>query len=189
VGESKLITGLIAGNEKSYNQLFEEYYAVLSVFAKKYVNDIELAKELVQDFFVHLFEIRESLSIQTSLKSYLYQSVKNRCLNYINQNNIRNKHLENIKISSDTTTNLEEIIEETELEQQIFKIVSGLPAQCQNIFQMSRVNGMKNKEISEKLNISIRTVEKQISKALKSLRVKLKPYLNLLIYIILSLNL
>lgn len=174
--ENKIINGLKTGDESSFNQLFNEYYITLSLFANRYVKDLDISREIVQDFFVHLFEIRDSLSITTSIDSYLYSSVRNRCLNHIRQVQMHEKHLENLKTADISSSNLEDNIMEIELEYQIFKIVSQLPDQCQKIFRMSRVDGKKNSEIGQILNISIRTVETQISKALKILRNNLHDY-------------
>ena len=175
--ENQIIKGIKAGYESSFNQLFNEYYIILSVFASKYVKDLDVAKEIVQDFFVHLFEIHDSLIINTSLKAYLFHSVKNKCLNHIKHIQLHEKHLQNLKIISEISTDTENIIRESELEYQIFQIVRKLPDQCQKIFRLSRVEGIKNREIAANLNISIRTVETQISKALKILRNNLKDYL------------
>lgn len=175
--DNKLIHGLKAGYESSYKQLFNEYYILLSAYANKYVNDPEKAKEIVQDLFVHLFEIRNSLAINTSLKSYLYRSVKNRCLNQIRFIQLQEKTHENIKTEVSPSTIDEDKIYEAELEYRIFQIVSELPVQCQRIFKMSRLEGKKNREIAQILSLSIRTVETQISKALKILRNHLKDYL------------
>ncbi|MBT3382203.1 MAG: RNA polymerase sigma-70 factor [Prolixibacteraceae bacterium] len=174
--DHKIIKGIKAGRESSYNQLFNEYYISLSLFAAKYVNDLDTAKEVVQDFFVHLFEIRDSLIITTSLESYLFQSVRNRCLNHIKHIQLNEKHLDNIKISCETNNNIEDKFREAELEYQIFRVVKKLPLQCNKIFRMSRIDGNTNQEIAETLNISKRTVETQISKALKILRNSLKDY-------------
>ena len=86
---------------------------------------------------------------------------------------MKRKHLDQISVEQESTEDLEARIMETELEHRIFKIVDGLPPKCQEIFRMSRVNGLSNKEIAEKFQISIRTVETQISNALKVLRKKL----------------
>lgn len=177
--ENQIIRGLKSGYESSYKQLFNQYYLVLSVFATRYVNNMEIAKEIVQDVFVHLFEIRDSLEIKTSLKSFLYQSVKNRSLNHIKHYQLHEKHLENLKSESDTTVDFEEQIKAAELECQIFEVVQNLPAQCRKIFEMSRIEGKRNIEIADSLNISKRTVETQISKALKILRANLKNLLQL----------
>ena len=177
--ENQIIRGLKSGVESSYKQLFNEYYIVLSVFATSYVNNMEIAKEIVQDFFVHIFEIRDSLNINTSLKSFLFQSVRYRCLNFIKHTQLNEKHLKNLKAKSETSADIEEEIRAAELEYQIFQVVKTLPGQCRKIFEMSRVEGKKNSEIADILKISKRTVETQISKALKILRNNLKGFLQL----------
>lgn len=174
-GESNIIQGISLGRESAYRELFTEYYRPLSVFALKYVGDLETAMEIVQDFFVHLFQNRESLVINTSLKSYLYQAVRNRCLNHIRKNQSRRRHLDQYMAEQEHSEDMEAKVFETELEYRIFKIVEALPPQCKNIFTLSRVKGLSNGEIAEKLQISKRTVETQISSALKTLRTRLKP--------------
>jgi RNA polymerase sigma-70 factor (ECF subfamily) len=175
--DNKIIHGLKAGYESSYKELFKEYYVLLSAYANKYVNDPEEAREIVQDLFVHLFEIRDSLIITTSLKSYLFRSVRNRCLNHLKQIQGQERNLENFKPQEASGSDSEEKIMETELEYRIYNIVSQLPEQCRKIFLMSRVEGKRNREIAQTLNLSIRTVETQISKALKILRNYLQDYL------------
>ena len=165
--------GIRAGKESAFAGLFAEYYQQLSLFAIKYVSDLEIAKEIVQDLFVSIYENRKSLLITTSLKSYLFQSVRNRCLNHIKHLEVERKYLEQVAFEQESSEDLEARIMETELEHRIFQIVSELPAKCQVIFRMSRVKGIKNKEIAKSLDISIRTVETQISHALKILREKL----------------
>jgi RNA polymerase sigma-70 factor (family 1) len=168
-----MIRSLRSGRESAYDKLFRDYYRPLSIFAVKYVSDLDLAREIVQNLFVHLYENRSSLVITTSLESYLYQSVRNRCLNQIKQRKTQKEHLENYSSDQEGAEDLEAIIRENELEHAIFKIVDSLPPQRQNVFIMSRVNGLSNSEIAAKLNISKRTVETHISHALKILREKL----------------
>lgn len=134
---------------------------------------METAKEIVQELFVALYENRKSLLITISLKSYLYQSVRNRCLNHLKHLQVDRRHMENLKLNQESSEDLEAIIEKGELEARIFQIISNLPPRCQVIFKKSRVNGMKNSEIAKHLDISKRTVETQISNALKVLREKL----------------
>jgi RNA polymerase sigma-70 factor (family 1) len=171
--EINIIHGIKSGEERTYSHLFKSYYQVLTVFACKYVSDLEAAREIVQDLFVHIYENRDTLVITTSLKSYLYQSVRNRCLNHLKQAKIHNKHLEILKSEADRGMDPEALYNETEMEYRVFQIVSHLPSRCQAIFMMSRVEGKKNGEIAAQLNISVRTVETQISKALRILRQKL----------------
>lgn len=174
------------GDQSAFAQIFENYYQLLVVFAKKYLNDLDLSKGIVQDFFVRFYEKREEIEIKTSLKSYLYLSVRNTCLNYIEKKNIQNRHHQNIQYTStELSEEVAEKIETTEIEHEIFKHIEDLPDQCKRIFKMSRVDSKKNQEIADELKISKRTVETQISKALKILREKLTTHIKLLIFIIL----
>jgi len=168
-----MIRGLRSGRENAYDELFRDYYRPLTVFAMKYVSEPELAREIVQNLFVYLYENRSSLVITTSLHSYLYQSVRNRCLNQIKQWKTHKDHLERYRAEQDDAEDLEATIRENELEHAIFKIIDSLPSQRQRVFNMSRVHGLSNSEIAAKLNISKRTVETHISHALKVLREKL----------------
>lgn len=169
-----MIKGLRTGRESTYEQLFKEFYQPLSVFACNYLEDLEAGKEVVQELFVHLYEKRKTLVITSSLKSYLYQSVRNRCLNHIKHQQVKQAHQDHMKTQFETADSLEDIIRESELEHLIFKVVEQLPPQCRKIFTMSRVNGLSNGEIAEQLELSKRTVETQISNALKVLREKIE---------------
>jgi RNA polymerase sigma-70 factor (family 1) len=183
--EVDLIKRIKSGDEKSFEVLFKTYYPVLSVYAKKYVYDLETGKELVQDLFVKLYENRENLQINTTLKGYLFKAVQNKCLTYISQSKLRERHIENVALLEREKEAVDiGYLEQTELEEKIYKSINELPDQCQKIFKMSRLEGIKNKEIAEELDISIRTVETQISKALKILRNSLGQLL--LIFILLS---
>jgi len=168
--EAHIIRGIREGRESAFEVLFTQYYRPLSVFALKYVGDLETSKEIVQNLFVHLCETRHTLVITNSLESYLYQSVRNRCLNHIKQIRTREEHLKQYRSEQDESEDIESRIRETELEHRIFKIVEELPPQCKNIFTLSRSKGLSNGEIAEMLGISKRTVETQISNALKILR-------------------
>jgi RNA polymerase sigma-70 factor (family 1) len=173
-----LINRLRNGEEAAYQVLFNEYYKVLTVFANKYLKDLEESKELVQDLFVHLYERRDNLDINSSLKSYLFRSTHNRCINYINAQKIRNKYAEHVSFTADVKENsLEDEVTSIELENVLYKAISDLPPKCRSIFKMNRFEGLSNSEIAEKLKLSKRTVETQISKALKILRVKMEPYM------------
>jgi len=171
--DAHIIKGIRAGRESAFEQLFADYYRPLSIFALKYVSDLEIAKEIVQVFFVHLFESRKTIVISNSLESYLYQSVRNRCLNHIRKMKTHKHHEDQYHLEQESYETMEEKIQVIELEHAIFKIIASLPPQCQKIFKLSRVNGLSNSEIAGQLGISKRTVETQISNALKALRNKL----------------
>ena len=171
-----IIKKLRSGDEKFYKSVFYEYYPLLTYFANKYVNDLDIAREIVQDFFVKLYEKRYSINIDSSFKSYLYKSVYNSCINYLNQIALREQHHRQIKSQDHEQTEFtEDEINMTELENKIYCEIEKLPAQCRRIFKMNRFDGLTNSEIAAKLKLSKRTIETQISKALRILR-KNVPY-------------
>ena len=186
--DKKLLEGLINGRESAYEKLFMTYYARLVVFAQKIISDEDMSRDIVQDVFVMFYEKREVLNIHTSLKSHLYHTVRNRCLNHIKKNRIQRDHHSGIFLDKkNEEAYFNDKMLETELEARIHSIVDSLPKQCKRIFVMSRYEGITNGEIADKLNLSKRTVETQISKALKILRNQLKDYVNTIIFIILML--
>lgn len=177
IEHSILLQKINNGEENAFQYLFEEFYSMLTVYANKYLQDMDLSRDIVQDVFVRLYEKRESINIEISLKSYLFKSVYNSCINHIRINDIHNKHLYNIKKRKENDyVDLVEEMQTSELEKFLYDAISELPEQCKKIFKMNRFKGMKNAEIAEKLKLSKRTVETQISKALKILREKLSHY-------------
>ncbi|MCG8697561.1 MAG: RNA polymerase sigma-70 factor [Bacteroidales bacterium] len=178
MNESILIKKLRNGEEYAYEQLFKLYYEQLVLFALKMLGDYDSARELVQDLFVDLYDKRKQININTSLKSYLYRSTRNRCYNELNSKKIHLKYENYAKQHiSDAEESTENVFNISEMEHAMQVAINKLPAKCKAIFMMNRFEGLSNSEIAEKLTISKRTVETQISKALKILRVELKPFL------------
>lgn len=169
--EQELISGIASGSSKAFEELFMVYYTPLVAFAYKMVSDDDLARELVQDVIVQFYEKRDAISIHTSLKAHLYQSVRNRCLNYLKrQSLIKGHHQVILDENRDSEGYFQDTMEQNELELKLYGLIKALPDKCREVFEMSRFEGISNQEISEKLAISKRTVETQISKALKFLR-------------------
>jgi RNA polymerase sigma-70 factor (ECF subfamily) len=144
----------------------------------QYLNDRSASEDLVQDFFVSLWITAPNVHISTSLKSYLFSSIKNRCLDYQKHQKIVKKYQAHVlfssKIGDDT---VEHYLAESELRLAIQKCLDKLSPRCREIFELSRLNGLSNQEISEKLGISKRTVELQISNSLKILKKELIEFL------------
>ncbi len=178
---------LKSGNMQSFELLFKEYYRPLVVFAMNYVRDPDMAKEIVQDFFVKFYEKRLSVFIDTSLKSYLYRSVYNGCINHISHMEMRMKHLKNIAIQSENVFDDDQVAA-IELQNRIYACIESLPDQCRRIFKMNRLEGLKNDQIAERLKLSKRTIETQISKALKIMRKKLADYFPVIVLLKLFIN-
>jgi RNA polymerase sigma-70 factor (ECF subfamily) len=166
----ELLHKLKEGDENAWHVVFNSYFPGLVAFANKYVSDLDLAKEIVQVVFVKLFEKRTALEITVGIKPYLYKMVYNDCLNVINGKKIVSMHHSLYARQIDLQVDFQDAMEQTEKEQRIFNAINQLPPQCRLIIQQSRFEGKKNQVIADELNISIRTVETQISKALKLLR-------------------
>lgn len=185
VKQDILIRKLQDGHESAYEALFKTFYTELVVHANRYLYDMESSKEIVQDLFVNIYEKRSNLDINSSLKSYLYRSVQNRCINFINAQKIKDKYANYIKHrNSGEENSVERAMNVAELENALYSAIGDLPPKCRMIFKMNRFEGFSNGEIAERLELSKRTVETQITKALKILRTKMQPYMVSIIYLV-----
>lgn len=160
----------------SFEQLYAQYWERLYAFCLKTIADEEGAKEAVQEVFKSLWERRETLHVQ-EVERYLIRSVKLRAYEYIRNRTIRAQHHEAIGRSSETCYT-EDHLGAQELLSRIKQSVSTLPNQCRNVFQLSREQGLSNREIASKLVISERAVEYHISRALRTLKAHLADYIN-----------
>ena len=137
--------------------------------------------------FLVVWEKREALIITTSLKSYLYRAVHNRCLNRIKHTSVRDEHREHTRYVGETTVESPmQTLLGNELSVQIQRAIQKLPEQCRLAFTLSRYEELKYGEIADQLGISIKTVENQIGKALRILRTELSDYLPILLVWLLS---
>ncbi len=168
-----LLSGLKSGEEIFFRYLFDKYYRPLVVYANRLLCDPDLSRSVVQDIFIMFYEKRSELNIHTSLRSHLYQSVRNRALNILKHDKMKRDHHQRIFETGNEIDQPLESVEYAELEQCINAAVVSLPEQCRKIFSLSRYEGVTNQEIADKLKISKRTVETQISKALKKIREEL----------------
>jgi len=172
------MNGLKVGEREIFDEIFRTYYDQLVGFCMRYVSDQDLASEIVQDMFVKLWIKREELDISSSLKAYLYRATRNHALNHLNQLKIQGRYREYIGFQTyDSSNDPLEILQESDLENRIKQAVLSLPERRRLVFEMSRHEGLKNKQIAEKLNISVKTVENQMTKALEYLRNVLREYL------------
>lgn len=163
------------------------YFGHLCSFAKKYVHDIDESKDIVHHVFIGLWQKRDEVDTQTSLKSYLFTAVHNRCLNHIRDNK-KMTPFDAPQHESEMGEYLQshDHLESEEMEGRINKALDELPEKCREIFMMNRFENLKYREIAEKLNISVKTVETQMSRALKTLREKLADLLVIMIIYLLN---
>jgi RNA polymerase sigma-70 factor (ECF subfamily) len=167
-------------DKKEFESLFYSHFAMLVNFASTFLHDEDNAKEIVQDVFIRLWQKREEMNKQKSVKSYLFTSVRNRSLNFIrNHKKFQNEYLD-IEQAIDTEFAVE-ISGEDNLEEKIEAALQKLPPKCRRIFEMSRFEEKKYRVIADELEISQKTVEAQMSKALRILRVELKDLMLLLL--------
>ncbi len=171
------------GNEKAFKEIFHKYYNDLARFCFSMVRDTTIAEELTQEIFIYIWEKKDKIDISTSFKSYLYSAIKNKSINYIKYELPKQRALVDL---SDTllspNTPLHDKGETKRLKKKINLAIDQLPEKCKQIFLLSRFGGLIYTEIAEELNISAKTVENQMSIALKKLReslaADLKNYLN-----------
>nr|WP_255452834.1 RNA polymerase sigma-70 factor [Aquimarina sp. RZ0] len=171
------------GNSQVFELIFKKYFKPLVAYAHSYISDIDIAQDLTQDIFLKLYEKRSTIEIHTSLKAFLYTSIRNRCFDYIKTNNIHKKHKDQLQIVS-SLNNIDDedpMLQRAELYVKIHEAIKSLPDQNQKIFKLSRLNGMTNQEIADELQISKRTVETHISNALKKIKSMVTLILILLI--------
>ncbi len=185
--ENNLLEAFQRGDEKAFEMVFRTYYGPLCAFAGSILQNEETAEEVVQDFFVKLWEGRTRLLVRTSLKSYLFQSVKNQALNVIKHEKIKLRHAQRL-VDEAEKSDFSDLFVEPGLREAIEKSIDELPEKRREIFRLSREEGLKYREIAEKLNLSIKTVETQMGLAIKYLRDKLKHYNSFLFLLIFSKN-
>lgn len=164
-----------------FEQVFRELFIPLTHYTFKFVKDMDSSKEIVHSVFIKLWEKRNEMHSSVPVRSYLFTAVKNRALNYLRDRS---------KFSSADTDNLSEIpdpsggdfstYEESEIEIRILREIDNLPERCGEVFKLARFEGLKYKEIAERLSISVKTVEAQMSKALKILRSNLSDIINMI---------
>jgi RNA polymerase sigma-70 factor, ECF subfamily len=169
--QEKFVEGLKNGDEKVFEELFKTYYIPLCEYCLRYVSDPDIAEEIVQDLFFRMWIKRDEININTSMKSYLYMALRNHAINHINHLKIHDKYHQFIQIRAKTDIDYQiDVLEEKDMERIMKKAVAMLPEKRRQIFEMSRFENMKYHEIAEKLNLSVKTVESQMSKALENLR-------------------
>jgi len=177
IDEETLIQRFINGDQTAFELLFRFYYPGLVIFVSQIISDHDEAEEIVHDFFVNVWSARKNIQRSSSLKNYFFVSVKNRAFNYLKKEQIKEKTLGKLKELVENDFLFQpDLFVESELQQQIVKAMEKLPARTREIFVMNRFNGISNDEIAAQLELSKRTVETQISNALKILREELKEY-------------
>lgn len=169
--ENNLLKLLSKGDKDAFSVIFKTYYVDLVLFANTYIHDKAVAEEIVQEMFIKLWEKHKTLNITTSLKSYLLKSIQNKCFDWIQHLKVRDSYRNyQLQYPELYKNNTEEYILHSELNKQIEKVFEQLSPEIVKTFKMNRFDGLKYNEIAEELDVSLRTVESRISKALLAFR-------------------
>jgi len=182
---NKLIPFLREGEKIAFEEIYNDFFGVMHHLSVQYLHDTKVSEEIVQDTFMKLWEIRETLNEQFNIRNFLYTITKNNCLNYLRNQKIALKHQQNIKyleiqFNFEALERLGNFMEFEELREKIDNAIAALPEDLRETFLLSRFEELHYKEIADKQSISIKTVEARMSKVLRILRFELKDYVTLI---------
>lgn len=176
--EGQLLERLRAGDDAALRAIFDRYYRYLCATAFHFLRDPEKAKDMAQDVFFELWKRRETLEITSNLKSYLRRAAVNRSLNFLKSQRLDFSEPETDQaMTASAQPSAQHTLEAENLEQAFDRALEKLPPGCRAIFVLSRIDQLSHREIAERLDISPKTIENQMTKALKSLRESLKNFL------------
>ncbi len=184
----ELLTSLKQGDISAFKQIYERYWLAFYKYAYNIVREKEISEEIVQEVFFSLWEKRNTLQITHAVEAYLFKAVRFQTLNFIRSKKIRTNYATSYALFENTTVDNsnEENMQIYDLKKHVEIEVSKLPDKCQQVFRMSRNEHLAIKTISDVLNISHKTVENHLTKALKHLRSSLGDFL--LFFLIINLS-
>ncbi|MCB0700218.1 MAG: RNA polymerase sigma-70 factor [Chitinophagaceae bacterium] len=177
---SSSIIVLNADSSVLFERTFKEHFKGLHAYACSILRDEDDAEEMVQNVFYKLWEKKERLNELDSIPAYLYRAVYNECMNFVKHEKVKKAHQQHVTHVGDVNEREHDSAGVKELEGKIAEALKSLPEQCRTIFQMSRFEELKYREIADKMGLSVKTVENQMGKALKILRTKLAEYVTVL---------
>lgn len=172
--DTLLVERLRSKDTRAFELIFNEYYGLLKSYSMRFLDTSEEADEVVQEVFVKFWEKCDRLAPDSSIKSYLYRSVHNTCLNNLKHQKVKDSYKHFVISTMEEGYDAYEEKKDTEgIQKRIFDAIDALPPRCSEIFKLSKLEGLKYQEIADHLGISIKTVEVQMGKALRVLREKL----------------
>lgn len=165
-------------DEEAFHDLFMDSYQPLMRYALNFVKDTDVARDILQEVYAHLWDIRDRLDDQKSLKALLYRMIKNRCINYIRSQ--RSVRLDDLALSDQPSVNMKDVASDKEqdeqLERQLTDWIEALPSRQREAFELSRFEGLDHNEIADVMDCAPRTVNNHIVSALNTLRKQLKKW-------------
>lgn len=180
--DNQIFEAIKRDDHGAYETVFREYYRPMTAYAFRFLHDLTESESIVQDVFLRLWQKRKEIMITSSLQNYLFRSVKNNCINYIEHEKIKTGYQDMVIKNEADRSEYSEFFLEYGLRMKIQAAIAALPQKRQEIFRMAREDGLKYREIADQLKISVKTVETQMTLALKQLRESLKAYKNLVMF-------
>jgi RNA polymerase sigma-70 factor (ECF subfamily) len=177
VNDRDLLERLRQGDTAAFDAIFRTWYGPLVGTAERMLRDRAVAEELVQDVMLELWRRRESLAADGSAQAYLFQATRNRVLNHLRHLKIEQRSEPEVQREVASTPHADAAVVQEELDVAVQRAVQALPDRCREVFELSRVHGLKYAEIARTLGISVKTVEAQMGKALRTLRERLAHWL------------
>lgn len=176
--DGELLRRIRAGDERALEIVFRTHYSGMATFVQRFVRVPDVAEELVQDLFLKLWAKREQLSDIETFRTYLYRAARNQALNWLRRQKLERRWQEEHAGEDEATTTqlADEDASEHEVAAAVRAAIDRLPPRCREVFLLSRDGGLTYAEIARTLDISVKTVETQMGRALKSLRVALQRY-------------
>jgi len=185
ISDRLILDALRDGRKEAFEMMFRDWYTPLCRFARTLLQDSDESEEAVQQVFVTMWEKRQEIAVEISVKAYVYRAVRNTCLNVLKHRKVV-RHHERYAVAGGMMS-VHPVFESQpggELERALANAMNALPEQCRKVFEMSRFGGKKYQEIATELGISVKTVENHMGKALRILREKLADFLPLLLLLI-----
>lgn len=176
------------GDRKSFESIFRMYYGDLCAYSNKITEDSDKSQEVVQEVFIKFWEKNQKINISHSIKAYLFRAVHNTALNSLKKRKNEERFPEGMEISEEPNFDFSIIDDNEILKEKIYQAIEELPVQCKKIFILNKIEELKYKEVAEKLDISVRTVETQVRRANMKLREILKDHAPLIIFFTIFLN-
>jgi RNA polymerase sigma-70 factor (ECF subfamily) len=177
VDDKELLERVRAGDRSAFDTIFRAYYAPLVRLAERLLRERAVAEEVVQDVMLELWRRRETFSLEDSLRVYLFRAARNRALNHIRHLKVERRGEPFVVAHSSSTPRADSALAEEELQSAVTRALDSLPTPTREVFEMSRVGGLRYTEIAESLGISVKTVEARMGRALRTLREQLAPWL------------
>jgi RNA polymerase sigma-70 factor, ECF subfamily len=185
--EQEILKGIQSGDQKSFGYLIQLYFNQITLYAQSIVQNNELAKEIVQDVFLKIWDMRNTLEIKSSLKAYIYQITHNLCIDYLRKDILANKKLSVVSYDDlemrlsvfeleDRDSFFDKLFS-AQMEDAINNAIEELPQQCREVFMLSRYEHLSYPQISRRLNISLSTTKTQMVRAMHKLKDSLKDFL------------